>query len=128
MKTRILLMISLLGMLLGSCSSNLNFTTLGVDKFETFVARPGVQLVDVRTPAEYLDGHLDGAQNIDMQADDFIDVARARLDRRKPVAVYCRSGKRSARAAQQLANAGFKVINLAGGINDWKVADKKIVK
>lgn len=109
MKTRILLMISLLGMLLGSCSSNLNFTTLGVDKFETFVARPGVQLVDVRTPAEYLDGHLDGAQNIDMQADDFIDVARARLDRRKPVAVYCRSGKRSARAAQMLADAGFKV-------------------
>ena len=94
----------------------------------TFVARPGVQLVDVRTPAEYLDGHLDGAQNIDMQADDFINVARARLDRRKPVAVYCRSGKRSARAAQMLADAGFKVTNLAGGINDWKVADKKIVK
>ena len=87
-----------------------------------------MQLVDVRTPAEYLDGHLDGAQNIDMQADDFIDVARARLDRRKPVAVYCRSGKRSARAAQMLADAGFKVTNLAGGINDWKVADKKIVK
>ena len=128
MKTRILLMISLLGMLLGSCSSNVKFTTLGVDKFETFVARPGVQLVDVRTPAEYLDGHLDGAQNIDMQADDFIDVARARLDRRKPVAVYCRSGKRSARAAQMLACAVFKVTNLAGGINDWKVADKKIVK
>ena len=128
MKTRILLMMGLIGMLLASCSSNLNFTTLGVDKFETFIARPGVQLVDVRTPAEYLDGHLDDAQNIDMQADDFIEVAKARLDRRKPVAVYCRSGKRSARAAQQLAAAGFKVTNLAGGINDWKVADMKIVK
>ncbi len=128
MKIKLLLIMGIIATLLGSCSSSKGFTSVGVDKFESYIAQPGVQLVDVRTPSEYLEGHLEGAQNIDVKGDNFVEQAQARLDRRKPVAVYCRSGRRSAMAAQQLVKVGYKVTNLDGGIIDWQVAGKKTVK
>ena len=78
-----------------------------------------VQLVDVRTAEEYSAGHIPGALNIDVLKDDFVHVATLRLAKDRRVAVYCRSGKRSLKAAQLLVKQGFQVVNLKGGWLEW---------
>lgn len=79
-----------------------------------------IQLIDVRTPEEYEEGYIDGFQNIDYFSDTFSqDIEK--LDKSKPVIVYCRSGKRSADCAKQLKEKGFvKIYDLDGGITQWK--------
>lgn len=74
------------------------------------------QVIDVRTPAEFAAGHIAGAQNIDVEASDFKDRIAA-LDPKAPYLVYCRSGRRSAIAAQQMVDAGFGDIVDAGGMD-----------
>ena len=101
-------------------SSREPFSTVGVDGCAALADSSGVQLVDVRTDAEYSEGHLPGAMLIDVKSAGFDSVATARLDRSRVVAVYCRSGRRSADAAKQLAERGFKVIDLKGGIIGWR--------
>lgn len=77
-------------------------------------------LLDVRTPEEYAEGHLAGSLNIDWNGDAF-DAGVAKLDKSKPVFVYCRSGRRSAAAASAMRQMGFKqVYGMKGGIEEWK--------
>jgi rhodanese-related sulfurtransferase len=79
-----------------------------------------IQLVDVRTPKEYEEGHIENALNIDVTDDSFVKNIQ-QLNKEKPVMVYCRSGHRSARAAQILKEQGFKKIyNLDGGFMAWE--------
>jgi rhodanese-related sulfurtransferase len=73
-------------------------------------------VIDVRTAAEYADGHVGGALNIDVEADDFQQQI-ASLDRTAPYLVYCNSGRRSAIAAETMARAGFTDIVDAGGLD-----------
>ena len=87
-----------------------------------------VQLVDVRTAPEYVEGHIKGAVLIDVSSNDFLDRALASLDKEKPVAVYCRSGARSSFAAQMLRKQGYKVYNLSGGVGSWLRAGKALEK
>ena len=78
-----------------------------------------VQLVDVRTPAEFRQGHIKSAKNIDVSSGEFQTKIEA-LDKSKPVYVYCRSGHRSNMAARKMEKAGFTLIyDLKGGINSW---------
>ena len=101
---------------------------LEVSKYEKKMTQPEVQLVDVRTPEEFSEGHLENAINIDVTADDF-DAKVASLDKEKPVMVYCKSGGRSARASARLKELGFKTItDLEGGITNWKSENKPVVK
>lgn len=101
---------------------------LDVAKYEKIMAQPDVQLVDVRTPEEFSEGHLENAINIDVTADDF-DAKVASLDKDKPVMVYCKSGGRSAKASARLKELGFKTItDLEGGITNWKSENKPVVK
>ena len=80
----------------------------------------GVQLVDVRTPEEYEEGYIEGFQNIDFFSDTFTQEIE-KLDKSKPVIVYCRSGRRSADCAKQLKEKGFvKIYDLEGGITKWE--------
>jgi rhodanese-related sulfurtransferase len=72
-------------------------------------------VIDVRTPAEFAAGHVAGAQNIDVEAPDFASRI-ASLDPKEAYLVYCRSGRRSAVAADQMAAAGFTDIVDAGGL------------
>lgn len=78
------------------------------------VARGGT-LLDVRTPGEYAGGHLDGAVNIPVDA---LASRIGELPADKPVVVYCRSGRRSAIAAELLTDKGFKVTDI-GTMADW---------
>ena len=74
-------------------------------------------VIDVRTPAEFAEAHIAGALNIDVDGADFADQI-AELDPEEPHLVYCRSGNRSAVAAEQMVDAGIKDIADAGGLAD----------
>lgn len=93
--------------------------TQDVATFKKTIQSKKVQLVDVRTPAEFSAGSIEGAQNIDVKNAEFKTMA-AKLDKKRAVAVFCLSGIRSARAANQLKEMGFKKIyNLDGGYTAW---------
>ena len=129
MKIKVLsLMFLLLG--LTSCLKNQadGVQVLDAAKYEKKMTQPDVQLVDVRTPEEFSEGHLENAINIDVTADDF-DAKVVGLDKEKPVMVYCKSGGRSAKASARLKELGFKNISdLEGGITNWTNEDKPVVK
>lgn len=87
---------------------------------DALAAKKDVLLVDVRTPKEFAEGHLSGALNIDVLEPDFITEVE-KLDINKPIYVYCRSGKRSAKAALILKDFGFKEIaDMKGGFLQWE--------
>lgn len=94
------------------------FVSLDNDDFAKILADKDAQLVDVRTPSEYSDGHIPRAVNIDVYSPTF-QTEISKLDKSLPVAIYCRSGTRSVMAANQVANDGFTVFNLTNGIMGW---------
>ena len=98
---------------------------LKIDEFEKMLAEDNtLQLVDVRTAEEYVEGHLPGAINIDWHGEDFMEKVESLLPKDRTVMVYCRSGRRSAEAAAKLDGAGFKTYNMLGGYLAWTAADK----
>ena len=85
-----------------------------------------VQLIDVRTPAEFAEGHIENAKNIDFYSANF-DLQIDALDKSIPVILYCKSGRRSAKCVSKLNLKGFKVIyDLQGGINHWGFEGRQI--
>jgi rhodanese-related sulfurtransferase len=87
-----------------------------------------VQLIDLRTTNELAEtGKIEGATTINFNSPEFQEQI-AKLDKEKPVLVYCAAGGRSGKAAAQLTKLGFtKVFNYAGGMSDWKAKGKKTV-
>lgn len=77
-------------------------------------------IIDVRTPSEFAGGHVEGAINFDVQSPDFANQI-ASLDPNGSYLVYCRSGRRSADAAQQMMSAGLTVVD-GGGLGDMESA------
>ncbi len=77
----------------------------------------GALVVDVRTPDEFAEGHLDNAHNIPLS-----DVATGftAIDKDQPIVVYCRSGNRSAMAMQALLEQGFTNVHNGGGLNEMQ--------
>ena len=97
--------------------------------FSKMLNEKDIQLIDVRTPSEYANGHVKDAKLIDYKAIDFESKAFEGLDRAKPVLLYCASGRRSARAAKMYVDAGFKkVYNLVGGFRAWKAENLKTIE
>ena len=101
---------------ISSCNSNDNITSVSAPEFDKEIKANSVQLLDVRTPQEYAEGHIDGASNINIQSDDFQQRAEKELSKDSTILVYCRSGRRSMEAAEMLTKLGYKVVNLKGGI------------
>lgn len=92
---------------------------VGASEFKQLMSRKDVQLIDVRTPAEYKAGKIGEARNIDYYSPNFKNEV-GQLDKTKPVLVYCAVGGRSGQAASVLKNMGFKEIyDLKGGYNGW---------
>ena len=106
-----------------SCNCN-NWTDLTPDEFEKSYIADGTVTIDVRTADEFAQGHLYHAVNIDWQKDGFMDEIKENFNTNLTLAIYCRSGKRSAAAAQALSDAGYKVLNLTGGYTAWTEAGK----
>ena len=100
------------------CNGQAAYKSVDVAAFAEAISNSDVQLVDARTASEYVEGHIPGAVNIDVKSNDF-DKQIASLDASRPVAVYCRSGRRSKAAAARLSKAGYEVIELNSGILSW---------
>lgn len=95
---------------------------------EEAMSRPDVVLLDVRTAEEYAERHLKDAILIDVTEPGFLGKCQRQLPVDKTVAVYCRTGFRSKSAGNLLAEAGYDVINMMGGITAWVEAGKEVVK
>lgn len=116
--------LSLLGLF--ACGSGYN--NLSTEEFAKAIAAGEMAVVDVRTPDEYAAGHLHGASNCDWFAKDFLQKMEAAFPKETQLAVYCRSGKRSAAAAAKLAKAGYKVTNMLGGYLAWTQENRPVTQ
>jgi phage shock protein E len=126
MKKVIAVLISAL--LLAGCSTSSSAIDLSISEFSNKVSEAGIITLDVRTPGEFNEGHIDGAQLIDFQSGNFENEI-ASLDKNQTYAVYCRSGNRSGEAVKVMSEAGFtKLYNLDGGVIDWANAGLPLVK
>lgn len=112
---------SFLSSLFGGSSLDPNkFEVLDSKTFRAAIKNKKVQLVDVRTPGEYNSGHIGKAQNIDLFQRGNFKHSFEKLDKSKPVYLYCRSGARSRKAARKILDMGFeKVYDLKGGYIQW---------
>jgi rhodanese-related sulfurtransferase len=115
-------------LLLAGCSSSTGAIDLGVTEFSAKVAEAGVITLDVRTPGEFAEGHVEGARLMDFQSGNFENEI-ATLDKNATYAIYCRSGNRSGQAVKVMQDAGFtNVFNMNGGVIDWANAGFPLVK
>jgi phage shock protein E len=96
------------------------FSNLDVKSFaDKIMTDKNLMILDVRTPAEFAQGSIKGAINIDVNAADFKEKI-ASLDKEKSYLIYCRSGMRSVKACNIMAENGFaKMFNLLGGYQAW---------
>lgn len=129
--TRVLLSMSffLIGVLVASCqntgapSMGDGYKLLSVSDYKAKLKNDAgqYQLVDVRTSDEYSQGHIEGSQNIDFLNPVAFETEFNKLDKNKPLMIYCRSGSRSRRAAEKLQAMGFKkIFDLEGGYRMWE--------
>lgn len=89
---------------------------LAPERVSELLAAGEAQVVDVRTPSEYEVGHVAGAEHIPF---DELPSRVTELDRSRPVVFYCRSGDRSASAAQAFAASGWDSSSMSGGLVGW---------
>lgn len=103
------------------------FSTIDVQQGRS-LKEQGVLLLDVREPAEYEEVHAPGSTLVPLsELPSRLQELRSHL--LKPVAVICRSGRRSARAAEIMTRAGFtNVYNVQGGMNAWEAASLPVIK
>lgn len=126
MKKVLTCLLALLG--LNSACGQKDYNDVDVNGFAELIANPNVVIFDVRTADEFAEGHIEGALNIDYKQSDFVEKSKATLPKEKTIAVYCRSGRRSAGAADLLAKEGYKLVNLKGGIIAWQEANMPVTK
>ena len=117
--------LALLVFVLASCNGQTQKSSKLIDPVafkKEIAATPNAQILDVRTPEEYASEHLQNAKNVNWLSADFV-ANTSKYDKSKPVFVYCKSGGRSHKAAEKLAELGFtNIIELEGGILKWDAA------
>lgn len=95
------------------------FKVVSAAEFKKLMTKKGVQLIDVRTPQEYSNGKIGNAKNVDFYGSSF-KAELNKLDKTKPVLIYCHSGNRSGQAVSIMKSMGFKeVYDLKGGWSNW---------
>jgi rhodanese-related sulfurtransferase len=93
---------------------------LSNEEFKKMMSEKGAQVLDVRTAKEVAEGKIKGSINIDYFSPKFMENS-SKLDKNKPVLIYCAAGGRSLSAAKDLKKAGFKkVYDLQNGYDGWK--------
>jgi rhodanese-related sulfurtransferase len=125
---KILGSIAALAFLLTGCGSTSGTNSkVGAADFSAKTQEAGVVTIDVRTPGEYMTGHIQGAINIDVEGMQF-DNEIAKLDKSVTYAVYCKSDRRSGIATSAMADAGFtSLFDLEGGVGAWSAAGLTLV-
>jgi len=97
-------------------------TTVSAAEFQKAIsANPSIQVVDVRTAAEFNSGHIKNAMQANWNNETEFNDRTQYLDKSKTVYVYCQAGGRSAAAGQYLVSKGYHVVNLEGGMSNWKM-------
>jgi phage shock protein E len=106
------------GLLLGACSSSSSGASDSGSSGDTpqVVVPASATIVDVRTPQEYAEGHLEGAVNLDLSGGQ-LEAELSSLDPTATYVVYCRTGNRSATATALMRDAGFTDVTDLGGID-----------
>jgi rhodanese-related sulfurtransferase len=111
--------VSVVFILISSCTIGQTTNDIEIDEFKRKIFSEKYVLVDVRTAEEFIDGHIEGALNIDYFSATFSDDI-SKVGFEIPVLLYCRSGNRSIKAMKIMNELGFKeVYNLEGGIKGW---------
>ena len=128
MKKLFIFISAILCNLLGCTAQQKKFESLDAEAFEQVISDTSVVRLDVRSIDEYASGHIANAINIDVMKDDFKTKATSLLPKDKTIALYCRSGRRSKKAAGILVENGYKVVELNSGISGWINAQKEIVR
>jgi phage shock protein E len=113
----------------GPTVSAANVIDVSAAEADEMLAKDGSLVVlDVRTPAEFAEGHIDSAINIDFTADDFAEKL-ARLDKSERYVLHCKSGRRSAGALEVLRKQGFEsVVHMIDGFDAWKAAGNPVAQ
>ncbi|MFN2262482.1 MAG: rhodanese-like domain-containing protein [Psychroflexus sp.] len=94
-------------------------------EMKDIISQDSIQLIDVRSLEEFREGHLENAQNL-IYDEDFAEKIKA-LDKSKPVAVYCKTGRRSSECSEILKKAGFeKIYELEGGLSEWQYKEELV--
>ena len=103
-----------------NCNSQEGEKTISTLELKALLSKEKIQFVDIRTPREINNGFIKGALFVNFFDDDFTQKIIKKLDKNKPVYLYCRSGNRSGKAALILQEKGFNAFNVLGGYNQWK--------
>ena len=104
-----------------------DFKIVDANEFAKYIQDKNVTVLDVRTPAEHAEGYIPGTDfNIDVLEDSYTKIATEKLPKDKPVALYCRSGNRSKKAARILVDKGYEVVELGTGFRGWVAAGEKV--
>jgi rhodanese-related sulfurtransferase len=119
--TPVLILAVLLSLIMGACAGAVGPATaqvqlIGPQEYKQQFSQDDHLLIDVRTPEEYAGGHIPGSINIS------VETLADRLDevpRDETLVVYCRTGNRSATAANILVENGYQPVYDLGGIQDW---------
>ena len=130
MKNKILMYCIVLFALTFSCEKTTQNEVIMVsaEQMQELIELEDIQVVDVRTSEEYKTGFIAHSQNIDYLSPTF-EEDLTKLDKSKPILVYCKSGGRSGKCTKKLQEAGFvKIYDLEGGIAQWKFHDLEIKK
>lgn len=125
MKKILSFLFGLLGLASMASAQSDSIRSVSAREFAQLIKADSVCLIDVRTEEEFDAGHIEKAKNIDVLKGNFEDIAVSMIPKYKIVAVYCRSGKRSLKAAGILIKDGYKVVNLRGGWIEWEEYNKK---
>ena len=110
----------LFSFVLMNCNAQENEKTLTTKELKELLSKEQIQLVDVRTPKEVKQGAIENAMYVNFFDTDFTEKIIQKLDKEKPVYLYCRSGNRSGKACKILQEKGYEVYNVLGGFNQWK--------
>ena len=103
-----------------SCGNSQEINTITTTELKVLLAKESIQLLDVRTSKEIEKGFIKTAIFADFYNDNFYADATKKLDKNKPVYLYCRTGNRSGKATKILQEKGYKVYNVLGGFTKWK--------
>jgi rhodanese-related sulfurtransferase/thiol-disulfide isomerase/thioredoxin len=112
-------------LVVSSCAQNKSekkeLISLPAKDFQSAIQKDAVQVLDVRTENEYLGGHIKNALQANWNDQKEFEQRTQYLDKQKTVYVYCQAGGRSAAAQAYLINKGYDVVNLEGGMSNWKI-------
>lgn len=125
MKCKFCISLLAMAMFIMSCAQsnqkNDTPTTLSAKEFQAAIQKQGTQVLDVRTAGEFMGGHIAGALQANWNDRQEFENRTQHLDKNNTVYVYCQAGGRSAAAQSYLIEKGYKVVNLEGGMSNWKM-------